>query len=243
MKQEIRFDFKEVFDPEDYLYFYKSTLTPERLNAEIDFLIKHTELTSPLQILDLECGHGRHANVLAAKGHFVKGIDASEDFLKIAQEGAKQMGVKVDYTQGDMGNFNYQDAFDRVYSLFTAIGYFNDVENERVFRNIYRALRPGGLFCFDSHNRDAFLTHILPAIVSEREGNLMIDQFSFDTITGHNTTKRTVLRDKNFKTYEFSVRLYNPTEILRLFNEIGVKESLEKNDCSRKKVNSVRWAA
>lgn len=96
-------------------------------------------------------GHGRHANVLAQMGHNVTGIDYTQGFLKIAQEEAFKIGVKVNYIHQDMRNINYNNVFDRIFALFTAIGYFDDDQNEKIFKNIYNALKPNGIFCFDSH--------------------------------------------------------------------------------------------
>lgn len=86
------------------------------------FLIKYAALDRPTDILDLACGHGRHANALAKLGHRVTGIDITEIFLKVAQEEAKKLAVKVNYIQQDMRDLDYKEAFDRVFVLFTAIG-------------------------------------------------------------------------------------------------------------------------
>ncbi|PJD95028.1 MAG: hypothetical protein CK425_09795 [Parachlamydia sp.] len=125
----------------------------------------------PLKILDLACGHGRHANPLAKLGHRVTGID-------------KRLGVKVDYIHADMRELDYKQIFDRIYVLFTDIGYFEEVENTLVFQKIFESLKPGGIFCFDSHNRDTFMANYQPMVVVEKEGNWMIDQLTFDGIAG-----------------------------------------------------------
>ena len=216
-----KFNVEETFNPEEYLYFYRNMLTFERTQKEIDFLVKHTQLNYPLEILDLACGHGRHSNLLAHLGHSVTGIDVTEGFLKLAQKEAVKLHVRVNYHQQDMRDLNYENSFDRVYALYTAIGYFDDPQNEKVFRNIYAALKPGGMFCFDSHNRDTYLTYAVPSSITEIEGNFMIDEHSFDTLTGLNTTRRTVLYKGAKKTFNFSVRFYNPTELSALFKAIG----------------------
>lgn len=217
----MNFDFENTFNAEEYLYFYQDMLSPERLRKEIDFLVKHTALNQPLDILDLACGHGRHANALAQLGHRVTGMDITEGFLDVAKEDASKLGVKVNYIHQDMRELKEKNAFDRIFVLFSAIGYFDDEQNEAVFRNIYNALRPGGVFCFDSHNRDTFLTYFLPYLVVERDGNFMIDQITFDTLSGRSVSKRTVIFGKTTKTFEFNVRFYNPTDILKLFKTIG----------------------
>ncbi|MEO0213867.1 MAG: class I SAM-dependent methyltransferase, partial [candidate division WOR-3 bacterium] len=83
---------KAVFEANDYLYFYKDVLTEERTNKEVEFLTKELELNSPMKILDLACGYGRHANRLAELGHNVTGVDINSDFLEIAKNEAKEKG-------------------------------------------------------------------------------------------------------------------------------------------------------
>lgn len=217
----MEFDIEETFNPEEYLYFYRDFLTLDRLIQEIDFLVKYTDLSTPMKILDLACGHGRHANALAKMGHRVTGVDINPGFLSIAKENAFHMGLEVNYRLQDMRALDDKEAFDRVFVMFTALGYFNDEDNERVFKNIYNALRSGGIFCFDSHNRDSFMTYFSPTSVIEREGNFLIDQRSFDTLTACSKTKRTVIYNGVTKSFNFDVRLYSPSEIIKLFNQIG----------------------
>lgn len=218
---KVEFNFEDTFNTEEYLYFYRDVLTAEKSKSEIDFLVKYAKLDHPLEILDLACGHGRHANILAQLGHKVTGIDLNEGFLEIARREASKMNINVNYVHGDMRKIDYQEAFDRIAVLFTATGYFDDDQNEIVFKNIFNALKPNGIFCFDSHNRDTFMTYYLPYSVVEREGNFMIDQRIFDTLSGRCVTKRTVLYKKSIKNFYQSVRFYNPTEITKLFKQIG----------------------
>ena len=98
----MEFNFEETFNAEEYLYFYWDLFTQERLKKEIDFLVKYAELDRPLEILDLACGHGRHANALAQLGHKVTGIDITDGFLKVAKEEAKQLNLDVKYIHQDM---------------------------------------------------------------------------------------------------------------------------------------------
>lgn len=54
-------------------------------------------------ILDLGCGTGRNANYLAEEGNSVIGIEISQTALALAKERATELGVKVDYRLGDIG--------------------------------------------------------------------------------------------------------------------------------------------
>ena len=157
-----KFDFKAAFNPDDYLHFYVHTIGEEMTKLQIDFLADHLRLDEPMKILDLACGHGRHANGLAKIGHEVTGVDLTAGFLSFARKRAAALKVKVKYVRADMRQIAYKNEFDRVILMFTAFGYFSDNDNLRVLKNVARALKTGGLFCFDSHNRDMFMKGFLP---------------------------------------------------------------------------------
>lgn len=105
--------------------------------------MRELELDKPMKILDLACGHGRHANRLAELGHSVTGVDITSGFLEIAKKDAQERGVSVEYVQGDMREISFKEEFDRVLLLFTAFGYFEDEENFKVLENVAQALKPG----------------------------------------------------------------------------------------------------
>ncbi|MEO0143488.1 MAG: class I SAM-dependent methyltransferase [candidate division WOR-3 bacterium] len=213
---------KAVFEANDYLYFYKDVLTEERTNKEVEFLTKELELNSPMKILDLACGYGRHANRLAELGHNVTGVDINSDFLEIAKNEAKEKGLSVEYIMEDMRKISFYEEFDRVLLLFTSFGYFEDNENFLVLKNVANALKPNGLFCFDILNRDTFLKNFPPYIVEEKGNDLMIDRITFDSTTGRIYNRRIYIRDGKRKDAPFFVRLYNPTEIKELLKRVGL---------------------
>ena len=217
------FDFEAVFEPDDYLYFYEDALTQERTKREIEFLVRELEFDKPMKILDLACGHGRHANRLAELGHNVTGADITQGFLKIAKSDAKKKGITVEYIQKHMREISFKEEFDRVILLFTSFGYFDDEDNLKVLKNVASALKPRGLFCFDTFNRDVFLKHFLPYIVVEKGNDLMIDRNTFNSATGRLYNKRIVIRKGKRKDKPFFVRLYNPTEIGDLLNRVGLR--------------------
>jgi SAM-dependent methyltransferase len=217
------FDPGPVFDVDDYLYFYRESLTDERTEAEVRALVDLLELDRPMNILDLACGFGRHTNRLAALGHAMTGIDLTPGFLEIARQDAKQRGVDVLYCQGDMRDMAYAEEFDRVMLLFTAFGYFSDEGNLQVLVNVRKALKPGGLLVFDTPNRDAFLKVMRPYTVVEKEGNLMIDRISFDSLQGRIYNQRIVFRDGVRKDKPYFTRLYNPNELRLLLSQAGLE--------------------
>lgn len=223
MLQTARFDLETVFEVDDYLYFYGDWLTDERSDAEVAGLVNLLALDAPQRILDLACGFGRHANRLAALGHSVVGIDYIPGFLELARAGAQRLGVAVDYRQGDMRTLDLCAEFDRVIILFTAFGYFDDEENATVLANVARALKPGGLLGLDLPNRDVAVKTLVPAFVEEKEGNLLINRFSFDPIAGRSINRRIVIRDGVRRDKPFSIRLYSYAEIRQLLAAAGLE--------------------
>lgn len=217
------FDLDTIFQVDDYLYFYSESLTDERSDIEVAALVKLLALDHPLDILDLACGFGRHANRLAALGHRVTGVDYMPGFLEIARQDALRRGVQVAYVQGDMRQIDYPSAFDRVMLLFTAFGYFSDGENLLVLEKIARALRPGGLFITDSMNRDGVSQDFRPFNVIEKEGNLMIDRNSFDSLTGLMHNRRITIRNGVRRDMPFAIRIYNPSEMRQMLERAGLE--------------------
>ena len=216
------FDCAAVFDVDDYLYFYSEALTDERTDMEVNALVRLLVLDQPKKILDLACGFGRHTNRLAVMGHKMTGVDIMPGFLEIAKQDALQKGVEVHYQQNDMRTITFDNEFDCVLLLFTAFGYFSDEENLQVLINARNALFARGLLIFDTTHRDTFLKRIQPYYIVEKEGNMMIDRMSFDSLQGRSYNRRVVFRDGVRKDKPFSVRLYNPNEIQSLISRAGL---------------------
>lgn len=217
LKISLLFGFKALFA---FFLPISNCWTASRTKREIELLTKELELDKPMKILDLACGHGRHANKLAELGHTVVGVDVNERFLEIAQKEANKKGINIKYIKEDMRKISSREEFDRVLLLFTPFGFFNDRENFRVRENVAAALKSGGLFCLDIPNRDAFLKNFLPFIVTEKEGNLMIDRSSFDAKSGWWHDDRIYLREGKRVDAPFSIRVYNYTEMRDLLDAV-----------------------
>ena len=208
----MEFPREDAFD-EDYLYFYEAFLTPERTAAEVEVVWKVLELEPGLELLDLACGHGRIANSLAERGVRVTGLDATPLFLELARKDAAERGVEVEYVEGDMRSLPWSERFDRVLCWFTSFGYFSDDENRQVLAEVYRALRPSGLFAVEMNHKDNLLGRWEPESVTERGEDRMIDRRGFDAQTGRSRDERTIVRGDKTRTFRFSVRMFGAAEL------------------------------
>lgn len=73
-------------------------------------------------------------------------LDYSKDMMAMAQHRAEDMGLQnVQFRQGDVGKLPFDDnAFDLVLSLN---GFHAFPDKEAAYRETFRVLKPGGLFC------------------------------------------------------------------------------------------------
>ena len=94
-------------------------------------------------LLDVACGTGEHARLLATEHGFqVDGIDLNAEFLRLAR--IKLLEGR--FHQADMRDFDLHDRFDAVICMFSSIGYVKTLpELERTLRCFRRHLAPGGI--------------------------------------------------------------------------------------------------
>jgi len=206
---------------EDYLYFYEPWLDDELSERQAELLWSTLELAPGAKVLDVPCGHGRIANRLAARGASVTGLDADRLFLERARADASERGVEVEYVEGDMRELPWTERFEAAVNWFTSFGYFDDDGNRAFAQSLGNALIPGGRLAIDAHSRDVFMRNWLPSSVLEREGNLVVDEHSFDVETGRAVTERWLVRDGRTRKTGFSVRFYTYTELRDLLLGAG----------------------
>jgi SAM-dependent methyltransferase len=209
---EPSFDTQGLFD-EDYLHFYAGMLGDERTDAEVERIWTLLALEPGMEVLDLACGHGRIANRLAARGCRVTGLDATPLFLDRARRDAADRGVRVDYVEGDMRELPWTGRFDRVVNWFTSFGYFDDAGNRRVLAQVAQALRPSGRFAVEVQHRDWIVGALLPSVLVERDGDLLVDRNRFDPLTGRIVTERIIVRGGQVRRVPFFTRLFGFTEL------------------------------
>ena len=127
---------------EDYLKLYKHD--ENETSREAEAIIRMLQIEPGKHVLDLACGFGRHAVVLAQKGLKVTGYDLSEGFLKKAKELSETVSVKLDLKQGDMRDIPYENKFDACINMFTAFGFFESEKDDlKVLKGVRKALKAG----------------------------------------------------------------------------------------------------
>ena len=214
----------ETFFDRDWLDV-ASRMPDEFTRGEVDSLVARLELAPGSRVLDVPCGHGRHALELARRGFEVVGIDISEDSIAVAREKAEREGLAVDFRQGDMRELDFEGEFDAGLNLFTALGYFDTREDDvRVLRGFARALKPGAPFLLETINVYGLMKRYLPRDWSElADGTVLLETRNLNVTTGYHDTTWTFVRPDGSRVEKsFTHRLYAAPEYGELLREAGL---------------------
>jgi 2-polyprenyl-6-hydroxyphenyl methylase/3-demethylubiquinone-9 3-methyltransferase len=107
---------------------------------------------SGLRVLDLGCAGGFMAEALALRGAHVTGIDPAAAAIDVARAHARESGLRIGYDVGVGEAMSYDDAsFDAVVCV-DVLEHVADLH--KVLSEVARVLRPGGMFLFDTINRN-----------------------------------------------------------------------------------------
>jgi SAM-dependent methyltransferase len=176
----------ESYFDSQYLLEYEPIFTLERDRHEVGRLIDVLELPADSRVLDVPCGQGRHAHLLAEAGYNVDGLDYSEHLLKIARK--RGTGPTLRYTRGDMRRLpsRWASRFDAVVNLFTSFGFFDDpADDARVIAEFARVLKPGGILVWHGGSRDGVMSRFLARDWwKTSDGTMIAHERSFDPLSG-----------------------------------------------------------
>ena len=217
----------KTFYDEHYLKEYAGGLTNERTQREVDFINSTLNLpqaapgtTGGARVLDLCCGHGRHTVELAAAGYSMVGQDLSATFLDLAKDAAAARDLQVQFVHADMREIPFEGEFDAVINMFTAFGYFDDVENQKVLDAVARALKPGGKFLIDLLNTLWIIRNFRPQSWDElSDGTVALTERDYNLLTGNIEELRTYIApDGSKREIQLIWRSYFYTELTKMLN-------------------------
>ena len=174
-------------------------------------------------ILDLACGPGRHATVLARKGFRVTGVDLSSFLLEKAMAHARAENVHVDWVREDIRRFVHPEAFDLVISMFTSFGYFDDRRDDvTVLQNIHQNLRVGGALVMDTMSKEWLAMEFTPTTCEElTDGRLLFRRHEIFDDWSRVRNRWTLIAGGKAETFSFQHAVYSGLELKDRLLEVG----------------------
>lgn len=113
-----------------------------------DWLIQNRDLLSGKgQALDIASGEGRNSVYAAAQGYEVLAIDVSETGMEKAESLAKEKNLNIRTLIADLDGYSPEE---NAYDLILCFNFLN----RRLFPEIRRALKPGGLVFYETFTTD-----------------------------------------------------------------------------------------
>ncbi len=210
----------------DYLRIYRPFLPPTKTLQEVEQIEQLLDLPQYSHILDLCCGYGRHAIPLAQRGYQVTGQDSSSFMLQQAQVAAEKEGLVLHWEHSDMRNIPFTNEFDAVINIFTSFGYLeNEAEDQKVLDQIYKALKPGGLFLLETIYQPRVLrSHSPHGIIRYPDGLIVLEERHIDLVKSRNEVHISLLYpDGQRQEYKQSIRIYTLTELARMLTAAGLQ--------------------
>jgi SAM-dependent methyltransferase len=206
----------------DYRDSIERIVTPERTAAEVSFLLEHTGLRSPARVIDLGCGHGRHAIEVARRGFDVTGIDVNTQSLAIARD-ATPAGVSATFIEGDYAE-PPSGPYDLAMCLFGSFGFASEARNAETLHAWADCVRPDGWIVIELWHRDLIVSDFQARRTWQASEDLDVDeQRAFDPLSGRLAVHYDyAYRDGRRTSHDIDVRLYTAAEMRELLARGGV---------------------
>jgi len=207
-------------------YLLSELPSEEATIEEVKFITDTLRLESGMTLLDLCCGQGRHAFLLAELGCFVIGVDSS--LFLLSEPSKRQQPANLKFLAGDMRAIPFYNGCDAVINVYTSFGFFNDTDNAKVLSEVAGTLKPGGKF---------FLEYWNPYSATQLDGIrnwwwidehlLALAEVEYDAASGVLSDYRTIinLAQNSVEESVNRIRFYFPTELKERLNGVGLEVS------------------
>lgn len=150
---------------------YDTLTTDVRYRKRADYLESQFRKSRiPVRkVLDLACGTGTIACLLAERGYEVTATDGSEEMLTVAAQKASRLpGGRPFFLHQAMPRLRLLEPVDAAVSTLDSLNYLTRAEDVReTFQRVFRYLTPGGVFLFDVNS---------PCQLRRMDGQVWLDE-------------------------------------------------------------------
>lgn len=142
----------DLFSRPDIVEEMQARLKPHL--GEWEERVVATYFPTPCHVLNVGCGPGREAIILAQRGYQVTAVDISQAELERARANAAVAGVELELLLVD-GLHMPPGPFDVAIIWVQVLGNMHRYEDQfALLQSCYDSLKPGGLVSVSGHNRE-----------------------------------------------------------------------------------------
>ena len=184
--------------------------------AEVDFFLSIAGLRAGARVVDVGCGDGAHAIVLAQRGFEVTGLDLSASQLLRAAKAADALHAPVRWVHDDMRRASVIEpgSMDALVCFGTTFGYFDEEENRRVLQRWRDWLVPHGRALLQVANRDHVIARLPARSWWQGRNCLVLDESEMDFFTNRLHVQRNIaFNDGRQYKHDMSIRVYSAYEL------------------------------
>jgi ubiquinone/menaquinone biosynthesis C-methylase UbiE len=190
--------------------------------GEVDAAVALMEIQPPASILDVACGPGRHVLELARRRYDATGLDVTAAFLEVARHRAATEGLHIQLLAADMRRFDLPKQFDGVLSMSTSFGYFENPDDDiLVLENVYRALKPGGVFLMELLSKEVAARTLQPRSWMEDGGTILLTEQRISNEWNWMHHRLVFIQEDVRQSFDLGHRLYAASELRFLLQRTG----------------------
>jgi 2-polyprenyl-3-methyl-5-hydroxy-6-metoxy-1,4-benzoquinol methylase len=230
---------KELFEEHAELFLGAFEERIAQTPAEVDYLLRRLKEQGfkPKNILDLNCGIGRHSIELGKRGITMLGTDLSSYYIEAAKKRAKieRMDNKVHFQVADMRKITSvlerEGPFDGIVNLWTSFGYYDNETNDDILRQCLQLVGEDGFFALDIINKDWLARNFQERSFERLKGRIVLEERRLDQSSSRMYNTWTYLKEKDEGAFVLEKRL-----VSTIMSGI----SMNSSRCSRELVGSSR---
>jgi ubiquinone/menaquinone biosynthesis C-methylase UbiE len=194
----------------------------DQVRLEANGLCNLLHLPPASRVIDIGCGHGRHAIALAERGLDVIGLDFAVTLLDRARHLTAGAGAQVRWIRGDMRRLPFRSGCAGAAIVMDAFGFFDtEDEHEAVLREAARVLMTGGHLALKVVNGGPVLDAFRERDREEGDGTVVSVSRTLTLDPPRLTERIRVSGSHGHGEYERCQRLYRAEELCAAFEHAG----------------------
>jgi 2-polyprenyl-3-methyl-5-hydroxy-6-metoxy-1,4-benzoquinol methylase len=151
----------------------------KRIGNQELFIDKYFDNKFP--VLDIGCGFGRQAYLLAQKGFIISGIDTSEIFIDIAKDLFRKHNYSSEFSCVDLMKTRLEKSYRNIL-LFDVLEHIIPFRRRKFMKNVHEVTQPGGVVIMSLPHEVSAVTirkivkQYIPYYVKQEEHPFVIPQ-------------------------------------------------------------------